>query len=103
MQNSGNRALKQAPVRRRKRRTAPPTPALPPARLAYLAGRIHTVGPRGLYELLLELQQGAPLVPRLEAYARLAELEPFLRAQGGDRLPPTARLVTPTRKGRGRP
>jgi hypothetical protein len=27
-------------------------PALPPARLAYLAGRIHTVGPRGLYELL---------------------------------------------------
>lgn len=41
------------------------------------------VGPRGLYEL----QQGATLEERLEAYARLAELAPFIAALGGAELP----------------
>jgi hypothetical protein len=50
---------------------------------------------------LLELQAGAPLEERLEAYARLDG--DFIRALGGDRLPPTARVVTPTRKRKAAP
>jgi hypothetical protein len=57
------------------------------ARLRLLARRIHGLGPRPLYELLRELDAGAELGPRLEAYARLAPLADFIRAHGGDQLP----------------
>lgn len=77
-------------------------PALPPARLAYLAGRIHRLGPRPLYELLREIEAGLPLAERLEAYSRLAELATFIAAFGGADLP-VVRLVTPVRKGKGAP
>jgi hypothetical protein len=63
------------------------------ARLRLLAARIHALGERPLYELLVELDRGAPLEPRLEAYARLAPLAGFIRDHGGDRLPPRARLL----------
>jgi hypothetical protein len=62
------------------------TPAPPRERLAHLARRIHRLGERPLFELILELSRGAPLLPRLEAYARL---DPDLvAALEGDRLPP---------------
>ena len=60
---------------------------LPPARLRYLARRIHQLGPRPLYHLLDELQNGAPLHERLERYASLAPLAPFIAALGGADLP----------------
>jgi hypothetical protein len=56
------------------------------ARLRYLAGRIHALGPRPLYELLRQLDAGAELHPTLEAYARLPAK--FIAAHGGDRLMP---------------
>jgi hypothetical protein len=93
MQNSGDRALKQAPVRGRKRERSAPTPGLPVARLRYLAGRVHALGERPLFELLSELQRGLPFAERVEAYAGLADLAPFIKQLGGDHLPPTARLV----------
>lgn len=58
-------------------------------RLTHLAARIHSLGARPLYELFCELDAGAPLHERLERYARLeADHGDFLRAMGGDRLPP---------------
>jgi hypothetical protein len=63
------------------------------ARLRLLAGRIHRLGPRPLYELLRELDAGAELGPRLEAYARLAPLADFIHAFGGDQLP-APRLIS---------
>jgi hypothetical protein len=68
---------------------------LPPARLRHLARQVHALGERPLYELLTELEAGLPFAERVEAYAG-----PFIKAHGGDRLP-IARVVTPTRKGRG--
>jgi hypothetical protein len=65
---------------------------VPRERLRYLAGRLHTLGPRPLSEFLLELDAGAELHPALERYARLAPLAGFIRVMDGDRLPP-ARLV----------
>jgi hypothetical protein len=56
------------------------------ARLRYLAKKIHKLGERPLYELLLELSSGAPLHERLERYAALPA--DFIVALGGDRLPP---------------
>ena len=62
------------------------TPAAPRERLAYLARKIHRLGERPLFELFVELAAGAPLVKRLEVYARP---DPdFVAALGGDRLPP---------------
>lgn len=58
---------------------------IPHQRLRLLAAKIHRLGPRPLYELLVELQAGAPLVPRLERYAELPA--DFIRSHGGDRLP----------------
>jgi hypothetical protein len=57
------------------------------ARLRQLAERIHALGPRPLFELLAELEDGAELQPTLEAYARLERLAGFIRDHGGDRLP----------------
>lgn len=65
---------------------------IPREQLLYLAGRLHGLGPRPLAEFLIELQEGAPLQPRLEAYAQLAPLADFIRRHGGDRVAP-ARLV----------
>ncbi len=61
--------------------------AIPIARLRYLSARVHSLGPRPLFELLSELAAGAPLGERLEAYAALAPLADFIRDHGGDRLP----------------
>ena len=63
---------------------------MPPARLRYLARQVHALGERPLFELLSELEAGLPFAERVEAYARLAELGPFIKAQGGDRLPVAA-------------
>jgi hypothetical protein len=71
----------------------------PRERLAHLARKIHRLGERPLLELFVELAAGAPLIPRLERYAALSDLAPFIKQWGGDRLP-IARLV---RKGRGAP
>ena len=61
--------------------------ALPRARLAHLAREIHRLGERPLYELFRELDAGAPLISRLEAYARLERYAGFIAANDGDRLP----------------
>jgi hypothetical protein len=50
-------------------------------------GRIHRLGERPLFELFVELEAGAPLLPRLEAYARLAPLAGFIAEMDGDLLP----------------
>jgi hypothetical protein len=56
-------------------------------RLRHLARQIHELGERPLYELFRELEQGADLLPTLEAYARLAPFAQFIAENGGDRLP----------------
>jgi hypothetical protein len=63
------------------------------ARLRLLAGRIHRLGPRPLYELLRELVDGAEVLPRLEANAALSPLASFIAELDGDQLPQVARLV----------
>jgi hypothetical protein len=62
-------------------------------RLRYLAGKIHKLGPRPLFELLCELASGAELMFVLERYARIAPLAEFISNLGGDQLPARARLV----------
>jgi hypothetical protein len=57
-------------------------------RLQRLAAQIHTLGPRPLFELLRELDDGAELRPTLEAYARLAPLAEFIAANDGDDFKP---------------
>jgi hypothetical protein len=59
---------------------------IPDARLRYLAGRIHALGERPLYELLRELDAGADLRLTLETYAALPR--EFIAVMGGDWLPP---------------
>jgi hypothetical protein len=66
---------------------------IPISRLQHLAGQIHSLGPRPLFELLCELDNGADLGAVLERYARLAPLTDFIADLGGDRLPPPVRLV----------
>jgi hypothetical protein len=65
-------------------RTLPP----PPARLRRLAAALHSLGPRPLYEYLVELADGADAWERLERYAELSPLASFIAANDGDRLPP---------------
>jgi N6-adenosine-specific RNA methylase IME4 len=57
-----------------------PAPPPQPERLRYLAGRIHALGPRPLYELFREFDNGAPLSPALERYADLSAYRDFIRA-----------------------
>jgi hypothetical protein len=64
-----------------------PTQSVPRERITYLAQAIHRLGPRPLGELFLELAAGAPLIPRLEAYARLEPYAGFIAANDGDELP----------------
>jgi hypothetical protein len=66
--------------------------APPPERIHYLARRLHSLGVRPIYELLLELRDGADLWIRLERYAGLAPLAGFIASQGGDHLPPPRAL-----------
>jgi hypothetical protein len=68
-----------------------------PARLRLLAGRLHALGPRPLFEYLAEVIAGADGGEALERYARLAPLAEFIAANGGDRLP-SARLVSGGRR-----
>jgi len=60
-------------------------------RLRYLAGRVHDLGPRPLFELFCELVDGADPVSRFEAYSLLDA--DFIRANGGDVLPRTVWVV----------
>jgi hypothetical protein len=53
---------------------------IPDARLRHLAGRLHDLGPRPLYEFLREIERGADLLQRLERYA---ELDPAIVAAIG--------------------
>jgi hypothetical protein len=57
------------------------------ARLRRLSAQLHSLGPRPLYEFLKEIDGGADLCSRLEAYAALEPYVPFIRAHDGDRLP----------------
>ncbi len=59
-------------------------------RLRYLAGRIHSLGPRPIYELLCELSASSAAVARFEAYAAL---DPDVLDQFGGRDLPTLRRV----------
>jgi hypothetical protein len=70
-----------------------PRPQVPRERLDRLAQAIHRLGPRPLAELFAELAAGAPVLPRLERYAALEPLADFIKALGGDQLPPPTRLV----------
>jgi hypothetical protein len=64
---------------------------LPIARLRYLAEHLHALGPRPLYEYLREIVAGADPMARLERYC---ELDPdVVRRLGGDRMPPSHRVV----------
>jgi hypothetical protein len=53
-------------------------------RLEYLARRIYALGPRPFFELLRELESGAPMRKTLERYARLDAA--FVRVNGGDQF-----------------
>jgi hypothetical protein len=59
---------------------------IPDIRLRFLAGKVHGLGPRPLFEMLRELDAGADLHLTLEAYARLPAA--FIAAHGGDQLMP---------------
>jgi hypothetical protein len=59
---------------------------IPDARLRLLAEQIHRLGPRPLYEFLRELCAGADIASRLEAYARIAPLAPFIAELNGDQV-----------------
>jgi hypothetical protein len=61
------------------------------SRVQLLAGRLHALGPRATFELLLELIEGADVVDRLEVYAGIDR--DFLHALGGDVLPPHIREI----------
>ena len=75
-------------------RSSPPE-EISPERLRYLARRVWRLGERGLFEFLA----GAPLVERLERYARLeADYGDFVRALGGDRLRPPIVVVDKERE-----
>ena len=66
---------------------------LPRERLRCLAEDIHSLGPRPLFELLVELDADAQLGPALERYAKLHGLAHFIAACDGDRLPKPRRVA----------
>jgi hypothetical protein len=65
-------------------------------RLRRLASALHALGPRPIYEFLKEIEAGADVRARLEAYARLPAA--FVRANGGDKFPPVAYAVVGGRR-----
>jgi hypothetical protein len=109
-QNTRGGSVRQANAKGCRRKQAQPPPGrrlddrwrerdagLPRERLAHLARAVHQLGPRPLYELFVELNQGASFQDRVERYAALPA--DFIKQLGADRLPPVARVVSPTRKG----
>jgi len=60
-------------------------------RLRRLASALHALGPRPIYEFLREIEAGADLRERLEAYAAIPA--GFVRANGGDQFPPISFAV----------
>jgi hypothetical protein len=60
-------------------------------RLRRLAAALHDLGPRPLFEFLREVEAGADVRARLEAYARLPA--GFIRENGGDQFQPVAYAV----------
>ena len=60
-------------------------------RLRRLAAALHELGPRPLFEFLREVEAGADVRGRLEAYARLPG--GFIRENGGDQFQPVAFAV----------
>jgi hypothetical protein len=66
-------------------------PRIQSSRVRLLAERLHALGPRATFELLLELIEGADVVERLEVYAGIDR--DFLLALGGDALPPHVREI----------
>jgi N6-adenosine-specific RNA methylase IME4 len=63
---------------------------IPLERLRYLAGRLHSLGERPVFEFLHQIDRSAPLVETREVYARIAPLAGFIREHGGDLLPALA-------------
>jgi hypothetical protein len=61
------------------------------ARLRRLAGHLHALGPRPLYEYLREIIGGADPQKRLERYCELAP--DVVRTLGADRIPPSHRVA----------
>jgi hypothetical protein len=59
--------------------------------LRRLACALHALGPRPIYEFLVEVESGADIRTRLEAYARIPA--DFVRANGGDQFPPVVFAV----------
>ena len=62
-------------------------------RLRYVAGQIHKLGPRPLFELLCELSSSPTAMAKFEIYAHLDG--DIIRAFRGDQLPPAVVLVPP--------
>lgn len=60
-------------------------------RLRYLARQIHALGERPLFELMAELSGSSTALDIFESYATLDG--EFIRALGGDVLPPSIRIV----------
>jgi hypothetical protein len=54
-----------------------------PDRNRELAREVHALGPRPLYELLRELDRGAPLLETLRHYSELLPLAGFIERMGG--------------------
>jgi len=52
------------------------------ARLRFLAGRLHALGPAPLFHFLSDIETGKPIRATLEEYAALPA--DFVRAYGGD-------------------
>ena len=85
----GLKAARQTIFKLQSWRDRLPTEAIgvPASRLQRLAGQIHALGERPLYECLLELERGADLLPTLERYGRLAPFATFIAENGGPDLP----------------
>jgi len=60
-------------------------------RLRFLAGRIHALGPRPLFEIMCELSGSSTALDRFEAYAAMNS--ETLNRFGGRELPPAIRLI----------
>ncbi|HEV7910512.1 MAG TPA: hypothetical protein VGP28_05380 [Methylocella sp.] len=66
--------------------------ALSRLRRQRLVTHLHRLGPAPLFHFLDEIEAGAIIADRLEAYARGIDPE-FVRALGGDRFPPALRVI----------
>jgi hypothetical protein len=66
---------------------------IPETRLRHLARQVHSLGDRPLFELFRELEAGEELADALERYAEISPYAGFIAANGGDRLPASARAL----------